>query len=315
MFIQNHLLKIILIGIVLVFFVQQAQAQETKTIRPTDVYLKVQALQDELELIRIHTKSAKVTEKIVEVTNATPREVFSVATALFEKSNRLSFEITRENFKTYSIPIAGQIEPKNVYDMVEDSLNVILTIKKYLRISQTVKYKTNIGTKTPTDVFNAILDTNRQINLILELGFAPGDVYQQVNKALAYSLRIQEQLLVSSIPLEEELIKTKVPADVYHRLINCFLIIKEIANIKNLEILDLQEITDSQIVPGDVYDMASLVVSELKYLYDSLENPREIYPNIYPGQKTPPDVYQRAGILEKQLMLLRESFSKKDKNV
>ena len=59
------------------------------------------------------------------------------------------------------------------------------------------------------------------------------------------------------------------------------------------------------VTPSDVYDIASLLVSELAHIHsqlDSEKSPRRVY---YPGRKFPSDIYQRAGILQAQLLELR----------
>ncbi|MGR8981109.1 MAG: hypothetical protein ACU84H_13590 [Gammaproteobacteria bacterium] len=66
--------------------------------------------------------------------------------------------------------------------------------------------------------------------------------------------------------------------------------------------LEIGEAHFEQVTPSAFYDLASLVVTELSYLHAPLEDVqprREIY---YPGRKFTFPVYQRAGILEKQLI-------------
>ena len=64
--------------------------------------------------------------------------------------------------------------------------------------------------------------------------------------------------------------------------------------------------TTNDVTPSDVYDVASLLVSELAYLHARLPNagaPRSSY---NPGDKLPSHVYQRAGMLERQLSELNK---------
>jgi hypothetical protein len=52
------------------------------------------------------------------------------------------------------------------------------------------------------------------------------------------------------------------------------------------------------VTSSDVYDIASLIVSELSFLHSHLDGvlaPPDAY---YAGRKFPSDVYQRAGLLE-----------------
>jgi hypothetical protein len=47
--------------------------------------------------------------------------------------------------------------------------------------------------------------------------------------------------------------------------------------------------------------MATLLVSELAYLWSHAEGAVPPHPAYYPGRKLPSHVYQRAGLLERQL--------------
>ena len=69
--------------------------------------------------------------------------------------------------------------------------------------------------------------------------------------------------------------------------------------------LRIDETQIQQAEPSDVYDVASLIVAELAYLHSKLtdaKSPREVY---YVGRKFPSHVYQRAGILDRQLIELQ----------
>ncbi|MFQ5715698.1 MAG: hypothetical protein ACE5GQ_01195 [Nitrospinales bacterium] len=53
----------------------------------------------------------------------------------------------------------------------------------------------------------------------------------------------------------------------------------------------------------DVYDLASLLVSELTYLNHLIGNNRHLV-SFYPGRKFPSHVYQETGMLQTQLQAL-----------
>ena len=100
------------------------------------------------------------------------------------------------------------------------------------------------------------------------------------------------------------------PRDVYLRLVGCFDRIRKIAAESDLKVLELEAEGSQKAAenaePSDVYDIASLLVSELAYLHSHLNEakpPREVY---FAGRKFPSHVYQRAGILELQLIRLEE---------
>ena len=158
-------------------------------------------------------------------------------------------------------------------------------------------------------MLKAIVQANRQLNLMLERQFAPSDVFQEVTLGVGYTSRLLETFpKAERIPIEPAYEPEKRPVDVYRRLLGCFRRIREIAERSNVRMLDL-EVDDAQIdaiVPSDVYDVASLIVAELAYLQSQLpasQPPRNVY---FVGRKFPSDVYQRAGILELQLIELQK---------
>ena len=68
---------------------------------------------------------------------------------------------------------------------------------------------------------------------------------------------------------------------------------------------------DSTVQPSDVYDMASLLVSELDHLHSlhgNLRRPKRVFS---PGPLFPSHAYQRVGMLEAQLVELEKLVDKK----
>ena len=55
--------------------------------------------------------------------------------------------------------------------------------------------------------------------------------------------------------------------------------------------------------------MATLIVSELAYIHSRIADAQPPVRTYYPGHKLPSHVYQRAGILEVQLMELSKHVS------
>ena len=64
--------------------------------------------------------------------------------------------------------------------------------------------------------------------------------------------------------------------------------------------LVLETAADESVTPSDVYDIASLLLSELAYMQNRVDTKRLIEP-YYPGYKTPSHVYQRAQHLQRYL--------------
>src|SRR5690606_29025289 len=95
----------------------------------------------------------------------------------------------------------------------------------------------------------------------------------------------------------------KQPVDVFLRLVECYAILETIAYQSGIPVLHLDLPTaknvghSRQLEPSDVYDMATLLVSDLAYLHAQLkqiDSPRSI---TYPGRMCPSHVDQQATAL------------------
>ncbi len=275
---------------------------------PSDVLSRVHLLRDEVDLIRLAMGKPRHSRSVLSVTNAAPREVFFQALALYRKADRLCFEQSGRLGKAPHEPSADTIQPLAVWGVVDAALKRVLVVKEALGLSGVRIESPSPDTTTPTDVFRAILQVNTQINLLLDEAFSPSEVYQQVT----LSVHISAKILAASapdavrIPAAPAFESHKVPADVYRRLVRCLETIQRIAMVSGFEMLEVQIDDDAlaEVTPSDVYDIASLVVSELAYIHSSVEGAAAPVPVHYPGRRFPSHVYQRAGILESQLSLL-----------
>ncbi len=288
----------------------EVSTKSVGVISPSYVLTRTGLLRDELELIRYEMGKTKNMQAEIKVSNAAPHEVFFQALTLFHKTNRLAFEQTKTLEEEIKLSTAANIKPEHVLKMVNAALDRVLIVKKKLDITEAIEEKTYDNTITPTDVFRSIVQANRQLNLMLSQQFAPSDVFQQVSLSINYTARLlarfPEATRIPDYPAYE---RGKHPSDVYQRLIDCYDLIQKIAKTSDLDMLNLTVDTDNltEKVPSDVYDIASLIVSELAYIHSNLDNAQPPAGVYYPGNKFPSHVFQRAGILERQLTgLLRQ---------
>lgn len=286
-------------------------------IQPSHVLQKVEILRSELDLIRLAVgKSEKVSADLY-VVNASPREVYFIAEALYQKSNQLAYEVTSSYIKMPKIS-TDNLNPKEVLALVDASLERIILVKKSLKINKPIELVKINQKATPADVFNAILKTNEELNTLLYKTTAPSEVYQQVTLAVNYTANILKGLKISpQIPMESPFIENKKPKDVFNRLIECITLLQSIATAEDVKMLEIK-LTEKQnkIMPSDVFDLAKIIVSEVRYLDKKINNINKIE-SYYPGYKTPSQVYQRASILLKQLKILKKEIreNKKGRNL
>ncbi|MDH3717314.1 MAG: hypothetical protein OES79_04265 [Planctomycetota bacterium] len=279
-------------------------------IQPADVFVRVTQLREEVEQLR-HEMGKPVSAFEFEVRNAAPREVYFQALTLFRKSDQLAFEQTGDRVDMPKRP-SGPLHPKDVLAMLTAAQQQIRKVKEKLEIEEPASTPVRDATKTPTNVFRAIVQTNRQLNALLDFPFVPSDVLQQVQRASGLATALSSRFENADFPRDlPDFQRGKRPHDVYRQLLTCLTHIQKIVDTSGLKILDI-EISDNtidQATPSDVYDLASVLVAELAYL-------RELHPDIepppqvlYPGRKFPSHVHQAGRLLEQQLNWLQQQVS------
>lgn len=281
--------------------------RKKEEVTPPDVFRKVTQVLNNLELIRAEMGKSKGQTADIAVEDAGPHEVYFQALTLFQKVDELCFELARDR---QSAPEREnqQIRPADVYQLVDVVNSRLEGLKAELGIEEAAKLPPRDEAMKPNDVFKAITVANRQVNRMVERRFTPSDVFQQVTLAVSYcssllSLAPGATRLPDSPPFESE----KTPSDVYQRLIECYGDVRAIADQSNVKMLKLHVSEDdiSSAVPSDVYDIASLLLSELAHLHSlhgDLPPPRRVF---HPGRTFPSHVYQRAGILSDQIRQLK----------
>ncbi|NNC87500.1 MAG: hypothetical protein HKN82_03450 [Akkermansiaceae bacterium] len=285
-----------------------ATAAGSETITPSHVYQQVAMVRAEVELIRLEMGKPKVEPPLVRVVGAAPREVYFQALTLFRKADRLAFENAGDRVTEPAIP-AGPIEPAQVLAVVEAALQRLGSAKKSLNVAEQPDASPIEPGIEPTQVLNGIVAANREVNHLLDLQFAPADVYQQVSVAIACAARLLDSPgKLSTPPAPPPLERHKRPPDVFRSLVACFNDIRQIGEHSGIPmlVLEVDDLRIDRVEPSDVYDVASLVVSELAHLHGLRPNaapPRRAH---NPGRKVPTDVYQRLGVLRGQLEALKQ---------
>jgi hypothetical protein len=277
-------------------------------VKPADVLAKVTLIGKELNLIRQAMGKPKVTQTYIVAKTVSSQEVYSQARALFQMANRLTHETTG-SIEAVPQVYASKIQPAEVLQLVNAALKRILLVKKMLHITATVSEIAEPKDTTSSDVFNALLQENYELNSLLYRHFAPGDVFERVTLAINYTEQLLKPFNVSTrIPKPSKFMLNKTPSDVYQRLTDCLTILRSIAKDSGVAMLDLQVNQNKKLVPSDVYNLSNIIVAEVKYLNEFLPKKSEAIESYYPGYKTPSDVYQRAGILLKQLRFLHKQM-------
>jgi hypothetical protein len=290
----------------------------SRKIEPPDCYARAQLLAAEVELIRQEMGRPQDRRPAPVVKGAAPREVYFQALSLFRKADRLCYEITGDQLASipHAPPIAS-IEPGDVLGVLDAAHREISETKARLGIHEDAKEPKRDASKTPSDVFAACLSVTRQLNLLLERPFAPGDVFQQVSLAVAYAGRLLAAFPnIDTTPDLPAFKRRQRPADCYDRIAGVVTNLQKVIARSGLNAL--QQAPErpgdvNEVVPGDVFDIASLALAEVAFLHAHQGDANPPYPfeaNL-PGRKLPSHVFQLAGVLESQVNALNKLVDKK----
>ncbi|MFQ5777472.1 MAG: hypothetical protein ACE5IP_05645 [Terriglobia bacterium] len=278
-------------------------------ILPADVLGRAELLRDELELIRFEMGQPKEERTEIAVTGVSPREVIFQALTLYRKTNQLRFEVAGELGFERQVTLPRDIQPLHVWRVVDAAYERVLVVRRKLGITRRVEEKLRDPATTPAAAFRAIVQANRELDLLIRQQISTNDVFQQVTLATHYAARLLEEFpQATSMPASPGFERGQTPIAVYNRLLECYARAETIMERSRIEVLKLEpagaeaaEERPTEIDPSDVFDIATLLVSELAYLHVQLqytEPPTQAYD---PGFKVPAHVYQRAGILLRQL--------------
>lgn len=284
-------------------FLCMSSLAHAQSVENPDVYALASQVADEIELIREVMGRPFDDSPRLPATGVSQFEVYFQAQTLFRKSNQLA----QEYAGTARIPAPpvpeGELEPGDTQTVVAAALEQVMLVKEALGIDMQLPVQSR-GSASATGVFMTILDTNRQLNLLIDVPILPRDVHEQVTLAVLYSAAILANLGVEDhVPDAEPFDGYRRPADVYRLLLNSADVLSRMAEKSGVSVLRLssrRNIPDD-IEPGHVYDVARILVAGLAILSDAL-NAQDVFPELeQPELIFPTQVYARATVLLRQL--------------
>jgi hypothetical protein len=296
---------LILLGLLLnAAIAQEVPAPAAPAESAAAITLQMTGFAQDLDVLRRFMGMPEIPGIDIGIRSDLPRDLYFQAMNLWQKADRLLFEVRRTHGSLLQPPIGG-IELADVLPPLHDAHETLRRVMRDLRITPlTLAQEALLQTENSQTLFNRLLMLNRQLDALLERHFAPQDVYMEITLATAYASRLLSRYPeVDEIPLEPPFVPYRQPVDVYQRLMDCLATIIRIFHTLNLPVLaiDARPTAPDRLTPGDVFAVASLIVSQLDFLYQQLGIAIPPPQPIYPGLKFPAHSYQRAGILQAQL--------------
>ena len=282
------------------------RAPSREGLLPADVLARVELLRDELELIRLEMGRPRSRPSKIAIRGVSPRETTFQAFTLLGRVNQLRWEITGIPAPLIQVSLPPEVRPFDAWQVLNAAYEQILEVKRELRISEQIEERTWARSATPAQVFAAIVQANRELDVVVTRRVLPNDVYHQVKLATHYAAHLLSRFPeTKALPETPAFKRGKRPNDVYALLLECYGRVRAIAQRAGVEVLEFDtahsDRDSSQVRPSEVHDIAILLVSELSYLHSRLEFDEQPDPRRELELKLPSHVYQRGEMLLLQL--------------
>lgn len=265
-------------------------------VRPGHCYGRAQRLLAEVNLVRDELGRGEDHRPAFEATDAPPRACFFAALAVWNQTERLAAELGVGGGRL-AMPAspAGGILPGHVLEVIHGVLARVEEIKARLGVAERVPEPALDLDRQPGDVLATLVKTSRQLALLLERPFSPGDVFSVVALASTYASRL------GGTAEPQEFARRKQPRHCYARLLACHNAVAERIRARGDKAMTLKGVP-TDVVPGDCYDLAHLVLCEVAYLH-AIANaaPVGAFEPAAAGHRLPAHVDQLARTLEAQL--------------
>lgn len=272
---------------------------------PPHCYARSQRLLSEIRLIREEMGGAEDARPLSEITGAVPREAYFGALALHRRAERLAREHSATPIDAPPpVPSLLQIRPGHVLDLIGASLDHLEGVKSSLRITERSEEPALETARQPSDVLLALSTANRELDRLLQRRFTPEDVYAPVTLASAYAARLLTHAGTSG-PAMAPFERKKRPSDCYERLAACLSKVGRLVASAGQSALAAPLRLDGA-VPGDVHDLAWLVLGEVAFLQSLTPGASAPPPfeRLSSGHRLPSHVHQAASTLDAQLTAL-----------
>lgn len=266
-------------------------------IKPAHCYARARRLLGEVTLLREELGRLDDTRSAPEIEGAQPRECYFEAIAAWRKAERLAREFGVATSRPVpASPALRDIRPGHVLQVLDAVLDTVTHIKTRVAVAESIVEPGIEPSRQPSDVLATIIRINRELSRCLERPFTPTDVYETVALASTYAQQLGAKPDLA--PFERK----KKPQHCYEMLSECLASAAELVGKKGEHAL-VKRGVPSDVVPGDVYDLAILVLGEVAFLHSLSANAPAVQPfaPVTRGHRLPSDVYQLARTLKNQL--------------
>jgi hypothetical protein len=296
-------MKLLLFALGICFMLSNCVWAQDAEVDPPQVYRYADKISQMLIAIAEEMGGNVSHGDIISVSAVSPREVYFQAASLYGKTSRLMFEFTSEEGERI-IELKPDAKPADAMALLLGAERHLLAVTKRLKMPEKFELQALDPNKQPRDVFALIVSLNRKTNNLLDFKFSPAESHQKITESIAFASAILATYPNAEVIFyPQKFIRKKTATDVYQRIVSMYERMIPIMDAMNKSCLVLgeEEKKREDVVPSDVYDLAVLVTSQLRYLHSLMPNAPIAKESYYPGKVIPSDVYQRLSILEQQI--------------
>lgn len=290
-----------------------ALAKPSNPVRMLDIYRQVEAIKQLInQFMFAMGKKMKVHPRII-VENAQPQDVLFQSTSIYNKTSRLAFQYTRSSYQLISMNYENKSNMEHIWQILHKTLLILYRLQPILDIRQPLVVKTPSKPVSLTDMSSQLIQLNQLMDDMGWVQASPSETYSVLTKAVELAAALNAHSpLPQTIPNPPAFERGKTPAQVYRRLLTIMDMLNQISDKQQIPSIKIHvySFKDIDVNPSDVNDMTHFIIARLEIFY-SLINPKvtgfDVY---YYGWKLPSDIYQRAGILKRQIKHLDDTINK-----
>jgi hypothetical protein len=283
------------------------------------IYQKTQRIRHLVDLLNYHStfkafgSKEKLPQVVVRVDGVQLHSLYFQVLSLKRRSSIHSFEqlrLVNELQQLFDASVYSNIDSQIILDLLDQIESELLEVAKNKKVQLPKLEAKMVSAVSASDVFVSLLSANREFDNLLIQGFQPNDVYQQVVQAINVTIQLLNHF-DAAITVQKEPVYQygKKPSDVWLKLHENMQILNQIAQKKGHIVfnLDIKDLSTDHILPRDVFQLATTIVSELSFLHHVIGSREPGIESVYVTNKTPSDVYQKASLLQEQLKMLLEA--------
>jgi hypothetical protein len=263
-------------------------------VKPAHCYARVARLRADVGLVLAEMGRTADARPAPEVNDARPRACYALAIACWHKVARLADELgARAVRPAPAMPALASVAPGHVLELVDAIAAQLDDIKVALQISEHSTEPAIESQRQPSDVLALLFRVVRDVSRALDQPFTPGDVHRVVALAAAYAAR------ASGSGTRATFERRKQPADCYRALERGLARAAALAGKRGHGTIVVRG-TPADVAPGDVYDLAHVVLGEVALVHEQTPNavPLSAVEPGGEGHALPSHVHQLAATLD-----------------